>query len=734
MSNSSDFSLSIIVPIYNASKYVNSALSSLFSYEKTDFELICVDDGSTDDSLKLLNDFAINKVSSTDKNRLKIIHTENAGPGAARNVGIKNACGEYITFFDVDDEIELSAIYEMVQMLKTKNADVAISNYLEVFDSGKINEYKYRFKVAGINCLFQKIAVYAKVYSLKFIKENAVEFPNLYQGEDRVFLGRIANGHPKMVYLEKPSYRYLRHDTSLEKSLTHKFTVESLCQRLDSWKLFYDTSFIQFPDGVNLSLAGGMRFIWQYFSQMEENDKEVAFQKIYDFFCYIKQPKIDDRIFEISYADFISCTCYKDFCEKRVNSLSGLPPVIHDDFNIPEITIIIPMYNLEKYIAECLSSIQKQTFENYEIICVDDGSSDKTCEIVTEFMTLDKRIRLLKQNHKMAGVARNYGMTISRGKFYLFLDGDDFFEPTMLQEAHAQIEKDNADVCLFDARLYFENYKKYLDVNYYLRKNYLPETIPFEGKSYKYVLNLSPASPWNKLIRRSLIEEYGYKWMDLPRCNDIYFIFMSMALAHKITVVSKTFVNYRQVSTSLQANNDKSPLNWYFALKQFKESLVELGYFNQVEQSFINYVLSIGLYNLFSLRQGENFISLFNKMKNEIFVEFNVFEKPNVYFYEHNQKNLSIMRAMYSVPNSKFLEDYFNALSSGKKFSIKKDDSSESYLLNEFSARRKRTDSKLWMLFRKVKGTMKNFITGISRFLTLSKKVARAVKFRLFSK
>lgn len=729
---SESFLLSIVVPVYNGDSYIASALASVFSHGRKDFEVICVDDGSSDNSLETLYDFERFNVNAAD--RLKIIHTENAGPGAARNIGMAQASGKFITFFDIDDEINLDAIFEMVGLLKEKNADVAISNYLEVFDSGKTNEYKYRFKVAGINCLFQKIAVYAKVYSSDFIRKNSVEFPPLYQGEDRVFLGRVANAHPKMVYLEKPSYKYLRHDTSSEKSLTHNFTMKSLEERLDSWKLFYDTSFAQFPEGVNLSLAGGMRFIWQYFARMNENDKDKAFLKIKEFFSYIKQPRIDDRIFDISYSDFISCKCYKDFCFKSVKRMIHTEPVVHDDILEPEITIIIPMYNLEKYIAECLFSIQKQSFDSFEIICIDDGSSDKTCEIVNEFMSFDKRIRLLKQNHKMAGVARNYGMSISRGKFYLFLDGDDFFEPSMLKESYEKIVSDNADICLFDAQLYYEDLKRKLKVNYYVRKNYLPESIPFDTQDYKYALNVSPASPWNKLIRRSLVDRYGYKWMDLPRCNDIYFIFMSMALARRITVVPKVFVNYRQVSTSLQANNDKSPLNWYYALRELKASLVKLGEFSRIEQSFVNYVLSIGLYNLFSIKNGSIFVSLFNEIKNEIFVEFDLYEKEDFYFYEHNQKNVKILRAIGAVSGLDFLTDYFTSLEKGEKISIPKNGSVEDFLLNEIDGRRRRSSSKVWMLIRKVRSELSEMLHDFLKFVVLCKKVFRALSLRLFRK
>ena len=176
----------------------------------------------------------------------------------------------------------------------------------------------------------------------------------------------------------------------------------------------------------------------------------------------------------------------------------------------PDVSVIIPMYNLEKFIGQCLDSLKEQSWRDFEVICVDDGSGDSTCDIVKEYMDSDGRIRLVSMPHcGRAGIMRNEGLKHARGEYCLFLDGDDFFEPEMIEKALRKAREDQADICLFDARLYNEKSKKYKEIDYVLQKEYFPEHIPFEGKSCPYIFNITTGCPWSKLIKKSLIDKNG---------------------------------------------------------------------------------------------------------------------------------------------------------------------------------------------------------------------------------
>ena len=116
-----------------------------------------------------------------------------------------------------------------------------------------------------------------------------------------------------------------------------------------------------------------------------------------------------------------------------------------------KVSVIIPVYNAEKYLKQCLNSICRQTLQEIEIICVDDGSTDNSLNILQEYTNADPRIQVLTQKNQGAGAARNYGLRTARGLYLSFLDADDFFEPNMLEEAVNTIELYSADFVVFES-------------------------------------------------------------------------------------------------------------------------------------------------------------------------------------------------------------------------------------------------------------------------------------------
>lgn len=325
----------------------------------------------------------------------------------------------------------------------------------------------------------------------------------------------------------------------------------------------------------------------------------------------------------------------------------------------PDISVIIPMYNTEKYIGQCLETLLAQTFRNFEIICVDDGSLDNTRTIVEEYKNSDNRISLIQMSHcGKAGVMRNEGMKYARGEYCLFLDSDDFFEAEMLEKTLCKAREDKADICLFDARLYNEKTKKYKEIDYIIQKEYCPVRLPFEGRSNPYIFNITSGCPWSKLIKRSLIEKNQLQFMGLRRSNDVCFVFLALALAKRITVLPEVFVNYRQSGDSLQANNASSPWDWYEALKALMAELKRRGIYNDVELSFRNLAFGVSIYNLCSLKTAASFTEVYDQLRNRVFAEFSLEDFSDKDCYSYNEKKYEIYHAMkrYTVAEYLFQE------------------------------------------------------------------------------
>ena len=109
--------------------------------------------------------------------------------------------------------------------------------------------------------------------------------------------------------------------------------------------------------------------------------------------------------------------------------------------DVPLVSVIVPTFNIERYIKKCLDSLLSQTLKEIEIICIDDGSTDNSYEILCEYATKDNRFIILQQENKGAGAARNKGMEISKGEFLAFLDADDFFEADLLEQLYKKAEE-----------------------------------------------------------------------------------------------------------------------------------------------------------------------------------------------------------------------------------------------------------------------------------------------------
>ena len=114
-----------------------------------------------------------------------------------------------------------------------------------------------------------------------------------------------------------------------------------------------------------------------------------------------------------------------------------------------KVSIIIPVYNVEKYLPKCLESVLGQTYADLEIICVDDGTPDRSAAVILSYAEKDRRINLISQENQGLSGARNTGIGSATGKYIIFLDGDDWIEPETVETAVGMAEKNNADVVMW---------------------------------------------------------------------------------------------------------------------------------------------------------------------------------------------------------------------------------------------------------------------------------------------
>lgn len=220
------------------------------------------------------------------------------------------------------------------------------------------------------------------------------------------------------------------------------------------------------------------------------------------------------------------------------------------------ISIIVPIYKVEKYIKQCVDSIIAQTYENIEIILVDDGSTDNCPSICDEYAVLDKRIKVVHKPNGGLVSARKAGLLSSTGEYVCFVDGDDWIEPDMYQRVAESIEFTNADCVI--TQFYFEypnnssksDYK--LSKEYYVRSEIEKEIFPimlFDNQYYRF--GIYPCC-WTKVFKRELLEKHLTDTDDRIRMGeDIAFTYPCIMDCQTIAFIDEPLYHYRIIPDSM---------------------------------------------------------------------------------------------------------------------------------------------------------------------------------------
>ena len=217
--------------------------------------------------------------------------------------------------------------------------------------------------------------------------------------------------------------------------------------------------------------------------------------------------------------------------------------------NDPKISIIVPIYNAEKYIDNCMSSILAQSFTDYEIILVNDGSTDGSADICRRYASRDSRVTYIEKENGGAGSARNAGMEAARGEYLAFPDADDSFGPDMYGELYALAVSGGYDM-VFSGVNYYREAPDGEPV--FVRSDNIPAAALHDRESCRRsIMTFFPTTtifdvPWNKLYKRSIVTENGIRFTDIRRCQDATFNIDFYDHIDSAASVDKAYYNYRE--------------------------------------------------------------------------------------------------------------------------------------------------------------------------------------------
>lgn len=212
------------------------------------------------------------------------------------------------------------------------------------------------------------------------------------------------------------------------------------------------------------------------------------------------------------------------------------------------ISVIIPVHNQEAFLAQCLNSVIAQGDAIFEVIIVDDGSTDSSRDITNSFVKKDKRIRLLTQDQKGAGAARNYGLSVAKGKYVHFLDSDDWLEPGAYKKLTNIANSNNSDVVIFCYNRFNQMTGEIRPVKLFTGTKYDAQV---SIECSKRILLDTSVVPWNKIYKRDYLVNIKAAFDELPVANDRTFHYRVVINTKRITLHEELLINYRD-------NNPKS--------------------------------------------------------------------------------------------------------------------------------------------------------------------------------
>lgn len=228
-----------------------------------------------------------------------------------------------------------------------------------------------------------------------------------------------------------------------------------------------------------------------------------------------------------------------------------------------KISIIIPVYNVEKYIIKCLKSVKRQSFDNFECLIIDDGSKDNSIELAEKYIKDDNRFKIYHKENGGLSDARNYGINLSKGEYLFFLDSDDYIADTLLADAYQMAKKYDSDIVCFDMMYVYED-GRYNEIS---SGGDFEVTSYQENKSLIFINN----SANNKLYKRTFLEDKRFikgMWYE-----DLAVVPTWLARANNVSHVGKALYYYVQRSGSISHSADERIFDIYKAIDMNKKAL-----------------------------------------------------------------------------------------------------------------------------------------------------------------
>ncbi|MBZ9570430.1 glycosyltransferase [Methanobrevibacter sp. TMH8] len=564
--------ISVILPVYNVEDYLKETLDSIINQTLKDIEIICIDDGSTDNSLKILEEYA-----EKDK-RIIVLNQENSGAGVARNKGLKISKGEYLSFLDADDIFKpemLEKAYEKSKKLSLDIINFGVNDFKDDISNLKrvphdMNKkrlpkkevFNYKDFPKYIFNTFQNWT-WNKLFRKEFIEKNNIKFQEIHRTNDLLFTSKALIKAKRISILDIPLVNYRRNENSCQ-SNNHLYPKDFYYAFLELKNFLIEEGI--FDDlkqsFVNFGVSGCLH-------NLNSLKTQESYRELYEFLH-------ETGLKELS----ISEVPENYFYEKKYLKIRDIEkyPLIKASSK-PKVSIVVPIFNVEDYLKIALDSLVNQTLKDIEIICVNDGSTDKSAEIIEDYAARDERIKIISKSNSGYGHSMNLGMDQAKGEYIGILEPDDYVALKMYETLYKKAIQHDLDFIKGDFRNFRDEqgnriftYSNLADFDYY-------NCIINPKKDFKaFKFN---KQTWAGIYKRNFLVENDIKHNETPGASfqDNGFWFQTFCFAEKIMILDKAFYFYRKDNPNQSTTNKEKVFiifeEWEFIKNKLNKILSE---------------------------------------------------------------------------------------------------------------------------------------------------------------
>ena len=463
--------VSILIPSLNSGDFIRECMESVVRQTLQDIEIICIDAGSTDGTLEILREY------EREDSRIRLIISDKKSMGYQYNLGLDTATGDYIGMVETDDWVEADTFECLWMAASRQDVDIVAANQYLYYTKPEI--YNQRFENLR-RCPYEKVfcpkdvlhsfavkpLIWSAIYRRSMLKDNNIRF-NETPGasfQDTGFHFLVMTVAKTAFFLDRYFYHY-RSDGETQ-SINSGGKVYSLCDEAHYYERFLEGR----PADKSRLLKPYMawkfdKYYWNFTRVSPESQWEFLMRFREEFMIHQKEGLLKDNAFDTSVSNlpletiheiiYNPVRLFRKTCKKYCTlptdeKLPKAELLKESETKTPCVSIIIPLSNEENRVVASIESAQKQTLENIEIICVDDGSADSTLRLVLERAEVDKRFTVLHQGNQGTASAKNRGLVYAKGKYILFLCAGDRLQEDAAEKLVSLADEYNLDLLYFD--------------------------------------------------------------------------------------------------------------------------------------------------------------------------------------------------------------------------------------------------------------------------------------------